>query len=117
MTTNNYIKLLETNTIDEPNINDEIDFNHNNEISNEEITEIKRKFDIILQIEQILDLYILELKKFPFQIKGIGIDSCLKLFKELLLGIKFIANFFYLEKEIWSRLGIKYYELCIEFLP
>ena len=117
LTTNNYIKLLETNTIDEPNINDEIDFNHNNEISNEEITEIKYKFDIILQIEQILDLYILELKKFPFQIKGIGIDSCLKLIKELLLGIKFIANFFYLEKEIWSRLGIKYYELCIEFLP
>ena len=38
-------------------------------------------------------------------------------YKELLLGTKFIGNFFYFEKEIWSKVNISSYELLVEFIP
>ena len=116
LTTKNYIQLLESNTINEANISDAIDL-ENNSNSKELLKEYKEKFEIAKQIEQVLNLYIRELKKFPNQFRNVGMDSCLKLYKELLLGVKFIANFFYQEKEIWAKLYLPYYELCIEFVP
>ena len=116
LTTKNYIQLLESNTINEANISDAIDL-ENTGISKELLKEYKEKLKVAKQIELILKLYIGEIKKFPLQFKNIGMDSCLKLYKELLLGVKFIANFFYQEKEIWARLFLPFYELCIEFVP
>ena len=110
-------KLFESKIIEEKLINEQVDLSEFKEEEKEILNEINNKYNIINKIDEIIKLYISELKKFPIQFKGNTINSCLILYKELLLGIKFISNFFYYEKEIWSRLILTNYELCIEFIP
>ncbi len=117
LTTLDFIKLVQGKLFEEKKLNSQIDLSEFKEDKKNILNVIQNKFNIINQLDQVIHLYISELKKFPMQLKGNKIDYCLKMFKELLLGTKFIGNFFYFEKEIWSKVNISSYELLIEFIP
>jgi len=116
LTTLDFIKLVQGKLFEEKKLNTQIDLSEFKE-DKKILNSIQNKFNIINQLDQVIHLYISELKKFPMQLKGNKINYCLEIFKELLLGTKFIGNFFYFEKEIWSKVNISSYELLVEFIP
>ena len=72
---------------------------------------------LINQINIVLQIYLGELKKIPSQFIQVPIEHCKPFFEELILGIKFITNFFYFQKDLWTKIVITFYEICQEFLP
>ena len=117
LTTNEYKILLQNQFINEPNIIDNIIKSENGEISKKNEKEIKKKYLLINQINIVLQIYLGELKKIPSQFIQVPIEHCKPFFEELILGIKFITNFFYFQKDLWTKIVITFYEICQEFLP
>ena len=115
LTTNEYKILLQNNLINEPNIDNCIDFSES-EISKKKENEIKNKYFLINQIHIVIQIYLNELKQFPRQFIERKTEDCKAFFKELILGIKFITNFYYFQKDLWPKIIVTFYQLCHEYL-
>ena len=64
-----------------------------------------------------MPLFVIELSKFPEQIYGNKIEHCELFYKQILLDIKYISNFFYCQqKNILGELKIYFYQLAFIFL-
>jgi hypothetical protein len=116
LTTEEYKYLLENQYINEPNINDAINLSLNGDISQNNESEIKKKYFLINQIYIVLQIYLTELKQFPHQFIKVPLEYCKPFYKELILGIKYITNFYYFQKDLWPKINITFYEICQEFL-
>ena len=116
LTTEEYKYLLQNKYINEPNIIDSISFIENGEISKKNETEIKNKYFLINQINILLQIYLRELKQFPHQFIKVQIEHCKPFYEEIILGIKYITNFYYFQKDLWPKINITFYEICQEFL-
>ena len=116
LTTDEYKYLLQNEIINEPNINDTINFVENGEISKKNELEIKNKYFLINQIHILLQIYLRELKQFPNQFIKVPFEHCKPFYEELILGIKYITNFYYFQKDLWPKINITFYEICQEFL-
>ena len=116
LTTEEYKYLLQNKYINEPNIIDSISFIENGEISKKNVTEIKNKYFLINQINILLQIYLRELKQFPHQFIKVQIEHCKPFYEEIILGIKYITNFYYFQKDLWPKINITFYEICQEFL-
>ena len=115
LTTNEYKILLQNNLIKEPNIDGCIEF-YENEISQKKEEEIKNKYFLINQIHFVIQIYLNELKQFPRQFIERKTVECKSFYKELILGIKFITNFYYFHKDLWPKIIATFYQLCYEYL-
>ena len=114
ITSNEYLRyLIETNnTKDFPSIYKDIDDNqeYDMNIIDEKIKQIHR-------IELLIKIYIYELEFYPLSLIEYS-QTQIKLYsKELLKGIKFISDFFHLEKNLWNKPFLSFYSLSLEFLP
>ena len=116
LSTEEYKYLLQNQFIEEPNINDSINFIPNGEASNKKEGEIKKKYFLINQISILLQIYLRELKQFPHQFIKVPLEYCKPFYDELILGIKYITNFYYFQKDLWPKINIIFYEICHEFL-
>ena len=116
LTTEEYIYLLRNQFINEPNIIDSISFPDNLEITKKNEGEIKKKYFLINQINILLQIYLRELKQFPRQFIKVPLEYCKPFLEELILGIKYVTNFFYFQKDLWPKMQITFYEICQEFL-
>jgi hypothetical protein len=117
LTTNEYKALLQNKIIKEPNIDNCLDFDLDSESSKKKKNELNVKYSFIKKMHIVIQIYLDELKKFPRQFNDRKIEDCKAFFEELLLGIKFIANFYYFQKDLWPRIIITFYQICYEFLP
>ena len=116
LTTNEYKSLLQNGLIKEPNIDNCINFTEG-EITKKKENEIKNKYFLINQIHIVIQIYLNELKQFPRQFIERKTEDCKAFFEELILGIKFITNFFYFQKDLWPKIVISFYQICNELLP
>ena len=116
LTTEEYKYLLENQYINEPNINDAINLSLNCEIPQNNESEIKKKYFLINQIYIVLQIYLTELKQFPHQFIKVPLEYCKPFYKELILGIKYITNFYYFQKDLWPKIILIFYEICHQFL-
>ena len=116
LNTEEYKYLLQNQFIEEPNISDSVNLIPNGEASNKKEGEIKKKYFLINQIHILLEIYLRELKQFPHQFIKVPLEYCKPFYDELILGIKYISNFFYFQKDLWPRINLIFYEICHEFL-
>ena len=75
-----------------------------------------KKYNLANSLKTIVEIIIEEIDQFPKQIIKIDIDISEKYYKQLMLEIKFLTNYFYLYKNMWSNVKILFYELCKSFL-
>ena len=116
LTTNEYKKLLQNKLIQEPNIDNCINFAES-ELTKKTENEMKNKYFLINQIQIVLQIYLNELIQFPRQFIERKTEDCKAFFEELILGIKFITNFYYFQKDLWPKIIVTFYQICNEFLP
>ena len=116
LTANEYKNLIQNRLINEPNIDGYLNLSIN-EINKKKENEIQNKYFLINQIQIVLQIYLNELKQFPRQFIERKTEDCKKFYEELILGIKFITNFFYFQKDLWPKIVISFYQICYEFLP
>ena len=116
LTTSEYKELLQNGLIKEPNIDNCVTLSEG-EITKKKENELNNKYFLIKQIHIIIQIYLNELKQFPRQFIERKTEDCKIFFEELILGIKFITNFFYFQKDLWPKIIISFYQLCYEFLP
>ena len=108
LTTNEYKELLQNGLIKEPNIDNCVTLSEG-EITKKKENELNNKYFLIKQIHIIIQIYINELKQFPRQFIERKTEDCKAFFEELILGIKFITNFFYFFKYLFYKLIIFFY--------
>jgi len=94
LTTGEYKNLLLSNTIIDKNFSDTLQTQSNIEIPIEIVKNLTNKYHLINQINLVILLYIGELKIFPKQLKKQDINSIKNFYKEIIIGIRFITNFF-----------------------
>ena len=116
LTTSEYKDLLINKIIDEPDIDNCISFPDGGELTKKKIKELKNKYFLINQIHIVIKIYLNELEQFPKQFIERKTEECKDFFVELLLGTKFIANFYYFQKDLWPQISITFYQICYEFL-
>ena len=117
LTTSEFKALIESNTIVEQNIGDYLTFEKVLDLPVNKVKSLQEKYNLINQIILVTKFFIHEVKIFPRQLMKNELDHIEKFYFELLIGIKFISNFLYFEKEIWSKLVLTFYQLTLEFLP
>ena len=79
-------------------------------------TMLKDKYNSLQKILKIIDIYTQELILFPEQMRGKSINEGSLYLKDLILSVKFIADFYYKEKNIWSKACLAFYKLTMQFL-
>ena len=81
------------------------------------VKELMEKYNMISQLEIIIQIYLNEIKDFPRQMLGSKMELCRIYYRQLLFDIKFITNYFYCLKNAWSKFNLLFYQLCLEFIP
>ena len=117
LTTIEFKALIESNTIVEQNIGDYLTFKEVLDIPADKVKILQEKYNLINQINLVIQFFIGEVKAFPRQIMKANLHHIENYYFELIVGIKYIANFIYFEKEIWSKIILTFYQLTLEFLP
>ena len=89
-----------------------------NQIKSEESKKaLLNKYNLIINLEIVLEIYLLEINDFPKQIINNDLKYSDLYYKELLFDIKYISNFFYCQKKnLWGEFKNIFYRLTIEFL-
>ena len=116
LTTIEFKHLIESNTIVQQNIGDFLSFGNVLDLPTDLVKDLQEKYSLVNQIDIVMQIYIEEIKLFPYQLSNKEIGNSQLFFPEFLFGIKFIANYFFFEKKIWSRLTLRFFELTLEFL-
>ena len=81
------------------------------------VNDLMDKYKKINELELIVNIYLNEVKAFPRQLLGSNVGDCILYYKNLLFDIKFLSNYFYSQKNIWSKFNLIFYQLCLEFIP
>ena len=81
------------------------------------VNDLMDKYKKINELELIVNIYLNEIKAFPRQILNCNVGDCILYYKNLLFDIKFLSNYFYSQKNIWSKFNLIFYQLCLEFIP
>ena len=113
--------LIQKNTINDvfPSISNNIldlqnEYDRNIEF---DLNEVEEKVKLIKRIELVINIFICELEFFPLSLINEK-NSYIKIYTNALLkGIKYISDFFYLERKLFNKIFIYFYSLALEFLP
>ena len=81
------------------------------------VKDLMDKYKKINELELIVNIYLNEVKNFPRQLLNSKVGECRLYYKNLLFDIKFLSNYFYAQKNIWSKFNLIFYQLCLEFIP
>jgi hypothetical protein len=86
-----------------------------NEYKESKEAELKKKFEFINEFIKIIELYINELGQYLHYCEEEP-ESAKEYLRNLIYSVKFIADFMYQEKDIWSKVTITYYKLVKVFI-
>ena len=95
---------------------DEVKNPNNEPISTNIINKLKIKFNQILDLEDLIDIYIQELISFPSQCDNEDALNIFEYLKEIIYGIKAISDYFFINSDIVNKLVLKFYLLIKNFL-
>ena len=116
LTTFEYNTLIQCNAIIEEKFEKCLNLKQALSLPANIVKDLKEKYDKITQLEIIIQMYLNEIRIFPRQLLNNKMELCKIFYKELLLDIKFISNFFYSLKNAWSKFNLLFYQLCLEFI-
>ena len=117
LTSMDFNVLIKSNAIIEEKFENCLDLKQGLSLPANIVKELMSKYNIISKLELIIHIYLNEIAIFPKQLLNNKMELCKIFFKELILDIKFISNFFYAMKNAWSKFNLLFYRLCLEFLP
>ena len=80
------------------------------------VNDLMSKYKKINELESIVNIYLNEIKAFPRQFLNNKVGQCRTYYKNLLFDLKFLSNYFYSQKNIWSKFNLIFYQLCLEFI-
>ena len=108
-------EIVYNNIIDFESLKTVIKNPSNNDFNIEQLTE---KYNHLALIEEVLDLFITEIKEFPSQIYSEAelTENIYEYIKELVLDVKFIGDYFFSSKDIAYKILPKFYLLTDVFL-
>ena len=115
MTNLEFKEIVYNNIIDFESLKTVIKNPSNNDFNIEQLTE---KYNHLALIEEVLDLFITEIKEFPSQIYSEAelTENIYEYIKELVLDVKFIGDYFFSSKDIAYKILPKFYLLTDVFL-
>ena len=117
LTTKEFIKLIKSQSLKEDILIDSLNMKQPMVLSEDQINELKGKYNSIFKLELVIQIYLNEIKDFPRQLIGNNMELCKKFYRQMLFDIKFLSNYFYSQKHIWAKFKLLFYELCLEFIP
>lgn len=79
-------------------------------------TKLRDKYNLIQKLLKIIDLFTQEIIMFPEQTRYKNTNEVSDYIKDLILSVKFIGDFYFKEKNIWSKACIPFYKLVLQFL-
>ena len=95
---------------------EEINKNNNEELSHEYINKLRKKYNKIIDLEDVIEIYNQELVSFPSQCNNEDAINILEYLKEMIFGIKCISDYFFINHDISNKIVLKFYLLIKSFL-
>ena len=117
LTTKDFILLVKSRIIVNEELQDSLNLKDPLSLPENTLEELKDKYNMISKLELVIQIYLNEIRNFPRQLLNNKLELCKLFYQELLFDIKFLSNFFYCQKNIWSKFKLLFYELCLEFIP
>ena len=117
LTTLEFNVLIKSNAIIEEKFEKCLDLKHPLALPANIVKELMEKYNMISQLEILIQIYFNEIRVFPRQLLNNKMELCKIFYRELILDIKFISNYFYSLKNAWSKFNLLFYQLCLEFIP
>ena len=105
-----YAKLIHINGLDE------INKNNVEEMSTDYINKLRKKYNKIIDLEDLIEIYNQELISFPVQCNNEEAINILEYLKEIIYGVKCISDFFFINHDIANKIVLKFYLLIKSFL-
>ena len=105
-----YAKLIKIKGLEEVNRNNV------EELSHEYINKLRKKYNKILDLEDVIEIYNQELLSFPTQCNNEDSINIIEYLKEIIFGIKCISDYFYINHDISNKIVLKFYLLIKSFL-
>ena len=116
LTNQEYKKMIYNNIIHIEGLEDAPTYNKDDHVDEDTVVELNEKFNRVEQIGKVVDLYIMEISNFPSQCQNETITAIEDYVKEMIFGIKFIGDFYYLNYDLVNKLNLKLYILTKNFL-
>ena len=95
---------------------EEINKNNNEELSHEYINKLRQKYNKLIDLEDVIEIYNQELISFPSQCNNEDALNILDYLKEIIFGIKCISDYFFINHDIANKSVLKFYLLIKSFL-
>ena len=95
---------------------EEVNRNNVEELSHEYINKLRKKYNKILDLEDVIEIYNQELLSFPTQCNNEDSINIIEYLKEIIFGIKCISDYFYINHDISNKIVLKFYLLIKSFL-
>ena len=105
-----YAKLIHINGLDE------INKNNIEQMSTDYINKLRKKYNKIIDLEDLIEIYNQELISFPIQCNNEDATNIIEYLKEIIYGIKCISDFFFINHDITNKIVLKFYLLIKSFL-
>ena len=105
-----YAKLIHINGLDE------INKNNIEQMSTDYINKLRKKYNKIIDFEDLIEIYNQELISFPVQCNNEDAINIIDYLKEIIYGVKSISDFFFINHDITNKIVLKFYLLIKSFL-
>ena len=105
-----YAKLIKIKGLEE------ISKNNIEEMSTNYINKLRKKYNKIIDLEDLIEIYNQELNIFPVQCNNEDALNILDYIKEIIYGIKNISDYLFINHDITNKIVLKFYLLIKSFL-
>ena len=105
-----YAKLIQIKGLEE------INKNNVEKMTSNYINKLRLKYNKLLDLEDLIEIYNQELSKFPVQCNNEDAIDILDYLKEIIYGIKGISDYFFINHDIANKIVLKFYLLIKSFL-
>ena len=116
LTTLEFNVLIKSSAIIDDRFNKCLDLQKGYSLPANIVNDLMNKYKKFNDLETIVQIYLNEVKNFPRQMLNKEISICKLFYKNLLFDIKYLSNYFYSQKNIWSKINLVFYQLCLEFI-
>ena len=97
-----YAKLIQIKGLEE------INKNNVEKMTSNYINKLRLKYNKLLDLEDLIEIYNQELSKFPVQCNNEDAIDILDYLKEIIYGIKGISDYFFINHDIANKIVLKY---------
>ena len=95
---------------------EEINKNNVEQMTPDYINKLRIKYNKIIDLEDLIEIYNQELNLFPVQCNNEDALNILEYLKEIIYGIKNISDYFFINHDIANKIVLKFYLLIKSFL-